>query len=61
MKIEGIMIGFLEEPWLTFLSLPHQEEIVRFDTYAVRCECQEDVEVFSQLSRLSSGQLKRKN
>ena len=55
------MIGFLEEPWLTFLSLRHQEEMVRFDTYAVRCECQEDVEVFSQLSRLSSGQLKRKN
>ena len=30
-KIEGIMIDHLEEPWLTFLSLRHQEVMARFD------------------------------
>ena len=39
-KIEEIMIDFLEEPWLTFLSLRHQEKMVRFD----RCEFRENVE-----------------
>ena len=30
-KIEGIMIDHLEEPWLTFLSLRHQDVMDRFD------------------------------
>ena len=29
-KIEGIMIDHLEEPWLTFLSLRHQDVMARF-------------------------------
>ena len=29
-KIEGIMIDHLEEPWLTFLSLRHQDVMDRF-------------------------------
>ena len=48
-KIEGIMIDHLEEPWLTFLSLRHQEVMSRFDTHTVRCESQEDVEMISSL------------
>ena len=49
LKIEGIMIDHLEEPWLTFLRLRHQEVMARFDTYWVRCESREDVEVISSL------------
>ena len=49
LKIGGIMIDHLEEPWLTFLNLRHQDVMARFDTYTVRCEGQEDVEVISSL------------
>ena len=31
-KIEGIMIDQLEEPWLTWLNLCHQEVMTMFDT-----------------------------
>ena len=48
-KIEGIMIDHLEEPWLTFLSLRHQEVMVRFDTHTIRCESRVDVEMISNL------------
>ena len=49
LKIGGIMIDHLEEPWLTFLNLRNQDVMARFDTYTVRCEGQEDVEVISSL------------
>ena len=48
-KIEGIMIDHLEEPWLTFLSLRHQEVMVKFDTHTIRCESRVDVEMISSL------------
>ena len=40
---------YLEQPWLTFLNLRHQDVMARFDTHTVRCEGQEDVEVISSL------------
>ena len=49
LKIGGIMIDHLEEPWLTFLNLRNQDVMARFDTYTVRCESQEDLEVISSL------------
>ena len=48
-KIEGIMIDQLEEPWLTWLNLRHQEVMTRFDTHTVKCESQRDVELISAL------------
>ena len=48
-KIEGIVIDHLEEPWLTFLSLRHQEVMSRFDTHTVRCVSREDMEMISSL------------
>ena len=48
-KVEGIVIDFLEEPWLTTLSLRQQETIGRFDTYTVRCDSKESTEVIASL------------
>ena len=48
-KIEGIVIDFLEEPWLTTLSLRQQEAMGRFDTYTVRCDNRKSTEVISSL------------
>ena len=49
LKIEGIVIDFLEEPWVT--SLSHQKEgaMVKFDTYAVRCDSRKSAEVISSM------------
>ena len=49
LKIEGIMIDYMKEPWLTFLNLRHQDVMARFDTHTVSCEGQEDLEVISSL------------
>ena len=48
-KIEGIVIDQLEEPWLTWLNLRHQEVMTMLDTQTVKCENLKDVELISSL------------
>ena len=48
-KIEGLVIDFLEEPWLTSLSHRQEEAMGRFDTYTVRCDSRESTEVIASL------------
>ena len=46
-KIEGIVIDFLEEPWLSTLSLQKERAMGKFDTYTVRCDSKRSAEVIS--------------
>ena len=48
-KIEGLVVDFLEEPWLTSLSLRQEEAMGWFDTYTVRCDSRESTEVIASL------------
>ena len=48
-KIEGLVVDFLEEPWLTSLSHRQEEAMGQFDTYTVRCDSRESTKVIASL------------
>ena len=48
-KIEGIVIDFLQEPWITWINLRGKEVMARFDTDTVMCSNQGEAEIVSQL------------
>ena len=48
-KIEGIVIDFLEEPWLTSLGLQKEKPLSKFDTYRLRCENKKTAEIIASV------------
>ena len=49
LKIEGIAIDFLEEPWLTSLGLQKEMPLSKFDTYLLRCNNKKTAEVIASV------------
>ena len=48
-KIEGIVIDFFEEPWLTSLGLQKEMPLSKFDTYILGCNNKKTAEVIASV------------